>query len=128
MRQQYRLYLRGKTYYCHDHITGQQESLRTKDKEEAKRILNAKNDSVSVWFTDPPYYDAVPYAELSDFFYVWLKRVLPGHILLRDPNDPTNLLTPKTAELVQDETKQFAGKPKDQGFFERGMSEAFHQG
>ena len=31
----------------------------------------------SVWFTDPPYYDAVPYADLSDFFYVWLKRALP---------------------------------------------------
>jgi len=30
--------------------------------------------SVAVWFTDPPYYDAVPYADLSDFFLVWLKR------------------------------------------------------
>ena len=26
-----------------------------------------------VWFTDPPYYDAIPYADLSDFFLVWLK-------------------------------------------------------
>ena len=40
-----------------------------------------------VWFTDPPYYDAVPYADLSDFFFVWLKRALPGHPLLRDPFD-----------------------------------------
>ena len=84
--------------------------------------------SVSVWFTDPPYYDAVPYADLADFFYVWLRRVLPGHPLLRDPNDETNLLTPKTAELVQDETKQFAGRPKDQQFFEKGMGQAFHEG
>ncbi len=30
-------------------------------------------DAVGVWFTDPPYYDAVPYAELSDFFFSWLK-------------------------------------------------------
>jgi putative DNA methylase len=84
--------------------------------------------SASVWFTDPPYYDAVPYADLSDFFYVWLKRVLPGHPLLRDPNDGSNLLTPKIAELVQDETKQFAGRPKDRTFFEHGMGDAFHQG
>jgi putative DNA methylase len=84
--------------------------------------------SVSVWFTDPPYYDAVPYADLADFFYVWLRRVLPGHPLLRDPNDVTNPLTPKTAELVQDETKQSAGRPKDQQFFERGMGQAFREG
>ena len=31
-----------------------------------------------VWFTDPPYYDAIPYADLSDFFYVWLKRAIPN--------------------------------------------------
>jgi adenine-specific DNA methylase len=34
---------------------------------------------------DPPYYDAVPYADLSDFFFVWLKRALPGHPLLHNP-------------------------------------------
>ena len=33
--------------------------------------------SCSVWFTDPPYYDAIPYSDLSDFFFVWLKRMLP---------------------------------------------------
>ncbi len=86
------------------------------------------DSSVAVWFTDPPYYDAVPYADLSDFFFVWLKRVLPGHPLLRDPNDATNPLTPKTAELVQDETKQFDGRPKDQKFFEDGVGEVFHEG
>jgi adenine-specific DNA methylase len=35
------------------------------------------DDSVSCFFSDPPYYDAVPYADLSDFFYVWLKRTVP---------------------------------------------------
>jgi adenine-specific DNA methylase len=34
------------------------------------------DDSASAFITDPPYYDAVPYADLSDFFYVWLKRIL----------------------------------------------------
>jgi adenine-specific DNA methylase len=46
------------------------------------------DEACTVWFTDPPYYDAVPYADLSDFFFVWLKRVLPRHSRLRDPFDP----------------------------------------
>lgn len=84
--------------------------------------------SASCWFTDPPYYDAVPYSDLSDFFFVWLKRVLPDHPLLRDPFDPKNSLTPKTDEIVQDETKQFQGRPKDRSFFEGSMSRAFAEG
>jgi adenine-specific DNA methylase len=34
------------------------------------------DDMASAWITDPPYYDAVPYAHLSDYFYVWLRRML----------------------------------------------------
>ena len=59
------------------------------------------DEAVSVWFTDPPYYFAVPYADLSDFFFVWLKRVLPNHPLLRDRFDSTNPLTPKDRELCE---------------------------
>ncbi len=86
------------------------------------------DDSCAVWFTDPPYYDAVPYADLSDFFFVWLKRVLPHHPLLRDPFDPANLLTPKEREAVQDEIKQAGGQPKDRFFFERTMGRTFAEG
>ena len=46
------------------------------------------DQAAGVWFTDPPYYDAVPYADLSDFFLVWLKRTLPDHPLLPDPVRP----------------------------------------
>jgi putative DNA methylase len=81
-----------------------------------------------VWFTDPPYYDAVPYADLSDFFFVWLKRTLPGHPLLRDPFDPDNPLTPKTAEIVQNEAVRLNGGVKDRAFFEDGMARAFREG
>jgi hypothetical protein len=84
--------------------------------------------SCTVWFTDPPYYDAVPYADLSDFFFVWLKRALPGHPLLRDPFDPQNPLTPKKPEIVQDESKEFEGRPKDRTFFEERMAKAFAEG
>jgi len=37
------------------------------------------SETVGVWFTDPPYYDAIPYSDLSDFFLVWMKRTLAGH-------------------------------------------------
>ena len=86
------------------------------------------DQSASVWFTDPPYYDAVPYADLSDFFLVWLKRTLPGHPLLQDPFDPDNPLSPKTREAVQDETKRQDGRPKDRRWFEETMAKAFAEG
>ena len=77
---------------------------------------------------DPPYYDAVPYADLSDFFLVWLKRVLPDRPLLQDPFDPTNALSPKGREAVQDETRKVDGQPKNREWFENAMAEAFAEG
>ena len=86
------------------------------------------DQSAGVWFTDPPYYDAVPYADLSDFFLVWLKRALPDHALLQDPFDFNNRLSPKMAEAVQDETKLIHGRPKDREWFEETMADAFAEG
>jgi putative DNA methylase len=87
------------------------------------------HETAQVWFTDPPYYDAVPYADLSDFFFVWLKRALPGHPLLRDPFDPANPLTPKTREAVQNERSETDdGRPKDKAFYEDAMAKAFAEG
>ncbi|GIW94558.1 MAG: hypothetical protein KatS3mg110_2599 [Pirellulaceae bacterium] len=70
----------------------------------------------------------MPYADLSDFFFVWLKRVLPDHPLLRDPFDPKNSLTPKKREAVQDETKKDNGRTKDRQWFEETMAMAFAEG
>ena len=86
------------------------------------------DESAGIWFTDPPYYDAIPYSDLSDFFLVWLKRALPGHPLLRDPFDPGNPLSPKTREAVQDETRRREGRVKDRAFFEDTMGAAFAEG
>jgi putative DNA methylase len=85
-------------------------------------------DSGNIWFTDPPYYDAVRYADLSDSFFVWLKRALPNNSLLNDPFDPFNTLTPKLREAVQDEIKQVNGCPKNRSFFEKTMAKAFAEG
>ncbi len=86
------------------------------------------DQAAGVWFTDPPYYDAIPYSDLSDFFLVWLKRVLPNHPLLRDSFDPANPLSPKDREAVQDETKKCDGRVKDRAFFEDTMGGAFAEG
>ncbi|MCL4466053.1 MAG: DUF1156 domain-containing protein [Chloroflexi bacterium] len=56
------------------------------------------DEAASAIVTDPPYYDAVPYADLSDFFYVWLKRTLPSTLL----TDFSMMLTPKDAECIVD--------------------------
>jgi adenine-specific DNA methylase len=87
------------------------------------------DETAQVWFTDPPYYDAVPYADLSDFFFVWLKRALPGHPLLSDPFDPANPLTPKAREAVQNERSETEdGRSKDKDFYEEAMAKAFAEG
>jgi adenine-specific DNA methylase len=76
------------------------------------------DQSVPFVFTDPPYYDAIPYAGLSDFCYVWLKRMV-GHLypeLFRWP------LTPKKEECILDPGPPSPGEPvKDRAFFENTM-------
>lgn len=82
----------------------------------AKQML--PQDSVSVWFTDPPYYDSVPYADLSDFFLVWLKRTLP-ELAKPDPYDATNKLSPKTQECVWNQSyRDESGTTKNRETFE----------
>ena len=66
--------------------------------------------------TDPPYYDNVPYADLSDFFYVWLRRSLSGIY----PDLFGTMLVPKAQELVSDPFRH-GGKEASRQFFEDGM-------
>ena len=86
------------------------------------------DQSAGVWFTDPPYYDAIPYADLSDFFLVWLKRTLRANPMLRDPFDTDNPLSPKAREIVQDESKNNCSRRKDRRWFEETMAKAFAEG
>src|SRR5262249_54999667 len=66
--------------------------------------------------TDPPYYDNVPYADLSDYFYVWLRRgLLPVY-----PQLLGTVLVPKTEEIVADPFRH-GGKDEARTFFEREM-------
>ena len=83
--------------------------------------------AAAVWFTDPPYYDAIPYADLSDFFFTWYRRTVPEQVP-RDPFDHGNRLTPKALEAVHDEGRRVDGRPKDRAFFEHSMAQAFRDG
>ena len=86
------------------------------------------DQAASVWFTDPPYYDAVPYAHLADFFFVWLKRAIPGHPLLTNPFGLSDGTTPKEREIVVDRPHRLSTSTKDAEYYESGMAKAFAEG
>jgi len=71
--------------------------------------------------TDPPYYDNIGYADLSDFFYVWLRRSLSTVY----PQLFSTLLVPKAQELIATPYRFGGSKEKAQRFFEEGLGHAF---
>ncbi|MFO1077936.1 MAG: DUF1156 domain-containing protein [Planctomycetota bacterium] len=72
--------------------------------------------------TDPPYYDNVPYADLSDFFYIWLRRSLRSVF----PDLFATLAVPKAEELVAFAYRH-DGKAGAEAFFLAGMTQAMHR-
>ncbi len=93
----------------------------------ALRIRDFKCDVV---ITDPPYYDAIPYSDLMDFFYVWLRRV-SCHLApafdealvsnLGPKWDPTN----EDGELIDDDSRHGNDPSRSKEAYERGMARAF---
>ncbi len=73
--------------------------------------------------TDPPYYDNVGYADLADFFYVWLRRSLSSIY----PDLFKTMLVPKAQELVATPYRFGGSKSKAQEFFESGLRKAFER-
>ena len=68
--------------------------------------------------TDPPYYDNIVYADLSDFFYVWLRRMLKDVC----PEIFSTILVPKKEELVATPYRFSGDKKAAKEFFEKGMA------
>lgn len=73
--------------------------------------------------TDPPYYDNIGYADLSDFFYVWLRQSLRRTY----PKLFSTMLVPKHEELVATPYREDRGKEGARTFFEEGMFHTFKQ-
>lgn len=78
----------------------------------------APDDSIDATITDPPYYDAVPYADLSEFFYVWLRRCAPR----ARASWFAAPLVDRRPEIVLDENRA-----KDAAFYVRSMTAAFSE-
>ena len=87
--------------------------------------LDASAQTISldkVVSTDPPYYDNIGYADLSDFFYVWLRRSLKTVF----PDLFATLAVPKAEELVATPYRH-GSKAKAESFFLDGMTKAMHR-
>ncbi|WP_404292145.1 DUF1156 domain-containing protein [Microvirga sp. RSM25] len=87
--------------------------------------VEAQGQSLSsrrVVSTDPPYYDNIGYADLSDFFYAWLRRTTRSTY----PDLFATLTVPKSQELVATPYRH-GGKEPAEKFFLKGMTEAMHR-
>ena len=84
----------------------------------SRKQLSQKVDGI---ITDPPYYDAIPYADLSDFFYVWLRRAIGEKF----PQVFGDSLTPKLDELVQHADHFDGDNRAAKAFYEEGMAATF---
>jgi putative DNA methylase len=93
----------------------------TAEQQDARALPQPAGQTDAI-ITDPPYYDSVSYGEISDFFYVWLKRSV-GSIY---PTLFATPLTPKTAEIIANKYRH-GGVESARQFYERGMFEAFEE-
>jgi len=80
-----------------------------------------ESKSINAVITDPPYYDAIAYADLSDFFYVWLKRTL-GEIY---PYNFSTPLTPKSEECTAIKAHFEGDLKRAEKHFEETLSDIF---
>lgn len=88
----------------------------------SSNLLSYPDNYFDAVFTDPPYYDNVPYSYLSDFFYVWLKRSV-GHLY---PDLFSTPLTPKKNEIVAYSNKP-GGFEEGKKFFEDMLKKSFQE-
>ena len=85
----------------------------------AEKIVNLNRAVIS---TDPPYYDNIGYADLSDYFYIWLRRSLRQIY----PKLFSLMLVPKVEELIATRFRFGGDKAKAEEHFLTGLGKAFH--
>ncbi|MGE2736095.1 DUF1156 domain-containing protein [Mycolicibacterium vaccae] len=94
-------------------------SVGVVEQADARDAIASNNRLIS---TDPPYYDNIGYADLSDFFYVWLRRSLRKI----QPTLLNTMLVPKAEELIANPYRH-GGRDGAQAFFEEGFREVFRR-
>ena len=98
---------------------------RVKQNDGTKHMLS--DSTPRVWFTDPPAYGANPCDDFSNFFLPWLKRALPGHLLLSPPGNPENTFV-MSSVTVSDNTKSDSPQPENYAGFEEAVAKLFSKG
>ncbi|EXI65856.1 MAG: hypothetical protein AW08_02881 [Candidatus Accumulibacter adjunctus] len=88
------------------------------------------DEQVDVVVTDPPYYDAIPYSDLMDFFYVWLRRILLNlspefDAAFAEPLAPKWNHLANDGELIDDASRFGGDKAASKKNYEDGMARAF---
>ncbi len=96
----------------------------------SQSVLTVAGEQVDLILTDPPYYDAIPYADLADFFYIWLRRSLHGLSPVFDAAFVQEL-SPKwdhvanDGELTDDPSRHGGNAAVSKQVYEDGMTRAF---
>ena len=93
------------------------------------KTLTGEFDAI---ITDPPYYDAIPYSDLMDFFYVWLRRSLNGLSVEMDaafvkPLGPKWDHNTGDGELIDDASRFGGDHAASKRNFEDGMAAVFRK-
>lgn len=94
--------------------------------------VGESGDGYDAIVTDPPYYDAIPYSDAMDFFYVWLRRLLYGfseetNEVFSEPLSPKWDHDANDGELIDDASRFDGDQERSKQAYEDGMAEAFRQ-
>ena len=97
---------------------------------QTQSAIHTRLDNVDLIVTDPPYYDAIPYSDLMDFFHVWLRRLLHGIVpesdpVFADPLGPKWDSEAEDGELIDDASRFGGDKCLSKKIYEDGMARAF---
>ena len=92
--------------------------------------IRSEASEIDCIITDPPYYDTIPYSDLMDYFYVWLRRCLNG-LYPNIDNEFNERLTPKwdpadnDGELIDDASRHDGDRRRSKAVYEDGMARVF---
>ena len=98
----------------------------------ARSALAPQPGSLDIVCTDPPYYDAIPYSDLMDFFHVWLRRALHGvspeiDAVFAEPLGPKWDTAENDGELIDDASRFEGDRHASKKNYEDGMARAFER-
>src|SRR6266487_2159148 len=121
---------------CYERIATALDTIIANNSARTPNVINksAKNINDECRFdvivTDPPYYDAIPYSNLMDFFYVWLRRTLNGlspeiDTAFQEPLSPKWDHEQNDGELIDDSSRFGGNKQKSKANYEDGMARVF---